>query len=103
VPPARRFLPSFLEVFINRLTAVRNAQRQPLLMNAYGYLGEIQSQTLADGEKLVYESGFDQSQRLESLKLTLPNGFTIRWQLTRNGFVRSWPRPPADLSAVPHR
>jgi YD repeat-containing protein len=88
---------------INRLTSVRNAQHQLLLLNTYGYLGEIQSQTLADGEKLVYESGFDQNQRLESLKLTLPNGYTIRWQLTRNGFIRSWPQPPADASAVLHR
>jgi YD repeat-containing protein len=87
---------------VNRLVAVRNAQHQPLLVNTYGFLGEILSQTLADGEKVQYESGYNQDHRLMSLKLTLPNGYTILWQLTRNGFVRSWPQPPADAGTGLH-
>jgi len=83
----------------NRLTAVRDARHRPLLVNTYGYLGEILSQSLADGEKLLYEYGYDQDHKLASLKLTLPNGYTILWQLTRNGYVRSWPKPPENASA----
>jgi YD repeat-containing protein len=86
----------------NRLTAVRDARHHPLLVNTYGYLGEIRSQTMADGEKLLYESGYDQDHRLTMLKMTLPNGYTILWQLTRNGFVRSWPRPPANSGSGVH-
>jgi YD repeat-containing protein len=84
----------------NRLTAVRDARHHPLLVNTYGYLGEIRSQILADGEKLLYESGYDQDHRLTMLKMTLPNGYTILWQLTRNGFVRSWPQPPANSATA---
>jgi YD repeat-containing protein len=80
----------------NRLTAVRDAHHRPLLVNTYGYLGEILSQTLADGEKLLYESGYNQDHKLTMLTLTLPNGYTILYQLTRYGFVRSWPQPPAN-------
>jgi hypothetical protein len=80
---------------------VRNAQHRPLLVNIYGFLGEIQSQTLANGDKLLYESGYDENHKLVSLKLTLPNCYTILWQLTRNGFVRSWPRPPDQAGADP--
>ncbi len=87
----------------NRLVAVRNAQHRPLLVNAYGDMGEIRSQTLANGEKLQYESGYDENHKLVSLKLTLPNGYTILWQLTRNGFVRSWPQPPADAGTGDYR
>ena len=36
----------------NRLTYVRDAQHRALLANTYGYLGEIRSQTLADGRQL---------------------------------------------------
>lgn len=86
---------------LNRLITVRNAQHRPLLVNAYGDLGEIQSQTLANGERLQYESGYDENQKLVSLKLTLPNGYTILWQLTRNGFVRSWTKPPAEIAKKP--
>jgi YD repeat-containing protein len=86
---------------LNRLITVRNAQHRPLLVNAYGDLGEIQSQTLANGERLQYESGYDENQKLASLKLTLPNGYTILWQLTRNGFVRSWPKPPDEMLKKP--
>jgi len=87
----------------NRLTTVRDGRHRPLLVNTYGFLGEIQSQTLADGEKLLYESGYDQNHKLQSLKLTLPNGYTILWQLTRYGFTRSWPEPPANDGAEIHR
>jgi len=84
---------------MNRLTTVRNAQHRPLLVNEYGDMGEIRSQTLADGEKLLYESGYDENQKLASLKLTLPNGYTILWQRTRDGFIRYLPKPSTDGSA----
>jgi YD repeat-containing protein len=83
----------------NRLTAVRDAQHHPLLLNTYGYLGEIRSQTLADGEKLLYESGYEENHKLVSLRLIMPNGYTILWQLTRSGFMRSWPKPTVDAGA----
>jgi len=79
---------------VNRLTSVLDAQGRPLLLNKYGYLGEIQSQTLADGSKFVYNTGWNESRRLDYLKLTLPNGYTIEWNLTRDGLTRSWPQPP---------
>jgi hypothetical protein len=47
--------------------------------------------SLADGRKLLYESGYDESHKLDYLKLTLPNGYTIEWLLTHNGFTRSLP------------
>jgi YD repeat-containing protein len=78
----------------NRLISVFDAHRKPLLVNTYGYLGEIQSQTLADGRKLSYESGYSENRKLDYLKLTLPNGYTIEWWLTRYGFTRSWPQAP---------
>jgi YD repeat-containing protein len=81
----------------NRMTSVLDGQHRPLLVNTYGYLGEIRSQTLADGGKLLYESGYDENHRLDDIKITLPNGYVIEWLLTRNGFVRSWP----ELSAHP--
>jgi YD repeat-containing protein len=86
----------------NRLMAVRDGKHRLLLANKYGYLGEIQSQTLADGEKFIYENGYDQDHKLQSLKLILPNGYTILWQLTRNAFIRSWPQLPANDGAVNH-
>lgn len=86
----------------NRLTSVLDAQGRPLLINKYGYLGEIQSQTLADGSSLVYNAGYNENHRMDYLKLTLPNGYTIEWQLTRNGFTRSWPQPPRRLDASAH-
>lgn len=88
---------------LNRLIAVRNTQHRPLLLNVYGDVGEIQSQTLANGEKLVYESGYDENQKLASLKLTLPNGYTILWQRTRDGFIRYLPMPPAEGSSQTSR
>jgi YD repeat-containing protein len=85
----------------NRLIAIRDGDHHPLLVNTYGFLGEIQSQTLANGDKLLYESGYDENHKLVSLKLTLPNRYTILWQLTRSGFVRSWPQPPDQASDDP--
>ena len=84
---------------LNRLVTVRNAQHSPLLVNVYGDMGEIRSQTLANGEKLQYESGFDEDQKLASLKLTLPNGYSILWQRTRDGFIRYLPQPPAKTES----
>jgi YD repeat-containing protein len=86
----------------NRLTVVRDAQHRALLINKYGYLGEMLSQTLADGTKLLYENGFDENHKLTSLKLTLPNGYVIFWQKTRNGLVRSWPQAPDHAVADTH-
>lgn len=80
---------------LNRLVAIRDAQHRPLLVNVYGDSGEIRSETLANGEQIQYESGFDENQKLASLKLALPNGYTILWQRTRDGFVRYLPKPPA--------
>jgi hypothetical protein len=74
-----------------------DAQHLPRLLNKYGYLGEIQSQTLADGRKLLYETGYDESHQLDYLKLTLPDGYSIEWRLTRNGLTRSWPQAPRSL------
>jgi YD repeat-containing protein len=85
---------------LNRLVTVRNTQRRPLLVNVYGDLGEIRSQTLANGEKLLYESGFDENQKLVSLKLTLPNGYSILWQRTREGFIRYLPQPPSETGSI---
>lgn len=82
---------------VNRLTSVLDAQHLPRLLNKYGYLGEIQSQTLADGRKLLYETGYDESHQLDYLKLTLPDGYSIEWRLTRNGLTRSWPQAPRSL------
>jgi YD repeat-containing protein len=81
----------------NRLTSVLDRRHRPLLTNTYGFLGEIRSQTLADGRKLVYVSGYDESHRLDYLKLTLPNGYTIEWNLTRYGFTSSLPTPPLSV------
>jgi YD repeat-containing protein len=84
----------------NRLTFVLDAQHRLRLLNTYGYLGEMESQTLADGRKLLYESGYDESHRLDYLKLTLPNAYTIEWRLTRNGLTRSWPQAPRSLDTT---
>jgi YD repeat-containing protein len=86
----------------DRLTAVLDAHHRPLLTNTYGFVGEIRSQTLADGRKLVYEPGYDDSHRLDYLKLTLPNGYTVDWYLTRYGFTTSLPVPPLSVGAGLH-
>ncbi len=78
----------------NRLISVLDAHHRPVLVNTYGYLGEIQSQTLADGRKLSYEGGYGENHKLDYLKVTLPNGYAIEWWLTRDGFTRSWPKAP---------
>ncbi len=87
---------------VNRLTVVRDAQHRPLLTNTYGFLGEIRSQTLADGEQILYETGFREDRKMESLKLTFPNGYTIFWLLTRNGLTRNWPQGPSGSSSDLH-
>jgi hypothetical protein len=86
----------------NQLTSVLDAHHRPVLINTYGALGEIRSQTLANGEKILYESGYDEHTRLTYLKLTLPNGYLIQWQLTKYGFVRSWPQAPAGIGSASH-
>ena len=76
---------------VNQMTRVLDGQHRPLLVNDYGYVGELRSQTLADGSKMVYESGYDDQRRLEEFKATLPNGYSIQWMNTRNGFVAGLP------------
>ena len=73
-------------------------ENRVILENKYGDLGEIQSQTLADGEKL-FDTGYDIDHVIVSLKLTLPNGYTILWQRTGNGFVCYMPKPSANTGA----
>ena len=85
---------------VNRLTSVLDAQHRPLLINRYGYLGKIQSQTLADGRQLLYHTGYDESHRMDYFKLTLPNAYTIEWNLTGNGLTRSWPQAPHSLGTA---
>lgn len=84
----------------SRLTSVLDAQHRPLLVNTYGYVGEVLSQTLADGRKLTYDSHFDASRLANYVKLTLPDGYTIVWDLTRDGLTRSWPQAPPSLNAT---
>jgi len=88
---------------MNRLTSVLDAQHKPLLVNTYGLIGEVLTQTLADGRKLTYDSKFKESRLLDYFKLTLPDGYTIEWELTRDGLTRSWPQAPPALDAtLPH-
>jgi YD repeat-containing protein len=79
---------------LNRMTAVLDAERRPVLVNTYGYLGEVTSQTLADGRKLLYEYGWDSNQRLTYVKFTDPRGYSIDWWQGPNGFTRSLPQLP---------
>jgi YD repeat-containing protein len=85
----------------DRLTAVLDRQRLLLLRNTYNTVGDIASQTLANGERFLYQSGYNARQQLASLKLTLPNGYTIEWMLTADGFSRSWPRPAPQPAQTP--
>ena len=79
---------------LNRLTAVLDARRRPRLLNTYGYSGDIRSQTLANGQKLLYHGVYNSSSGLVGLKLTLPNGYVIDWSLTSDGYSQSWPHAP---------
>jgi YD repeat-containing protein len=79
---------------INRLTTILDARGRPLLQNSYGDMGEITSQTLADGRKLLYEYGWDENRKPSYLKLTDPHGYVIQWWGTRNGFLWSLPELP---------
>jgi YD repeat-containing protein len=79
----------------NRLTAVIDADHRPLLINRYDAQGEIVSQTLADGGQLRYRLGYYENHQLGSLSLTLPNGYVLEWQRTREGLTLSWPKSPA--------
>jgi hypothetical protein len=72
-----------------------------LLVNVYDDMGEIRSQTLADGRRLLYENGHDEKHNIDDVKLTLPDGYVIRWILTRNGFKRFWPEPRTNDVATP--
>jgi len=79
---------------INRMTTVLDAKGHPLLVNTYGYLGEVTSQTLADKRKLRYEYGWDSNQKLTELKFTDPQGYVIEWRRGRDGFTQSLPHLP---------
>jgi YD repeat-containing protein len=87
----------------NRLTTVRNGERRVLLVNAYNTVGDVVSQTLANGERLVYQPGYNARRQLASLKLMLPNDYTVDWLLTADGLSRSWPQSPRPASATPGR
>ena len=77
----------------NQLTVVRNAERKTMLVNEYGHVGEILSQTLADGRRLTYEYGWN-DRDVSLLRVTLPDGYMIEWNETSYGFIQSWPRRP---------
>jgi uncharacterized protein RhaS with RHS repeats len=79
---------------INRMTTVLDAKGHPFLVNTYGYLGEVTSQTLADKRRLLYEYGWDSNQRLTFLKFTDPQGYVIEWWRGPDGFTRSLPHLP---------
>lgn len=85
---------------LNQLTAVLNAQRQPILSNAYGPRGEVESQTLADGSKIRYVPRFDERRRLTFLQLVLPNGYSIKWKMTAYGLIREFPAAPGTPEAA---
>ncbi len=79
---------------VNRLTSVLDSTGRPLLVNTYGYLGEVTSQTLADHRKLRYEYGFDEKQRSDEVDFTDDHGYVTRWMRGRDGFYGSLPQPP---------
>jgi YD repeat-containing protein len=85
----------------HQLIAVLDAQHHALLTNKYGYAGELRSQTLADGRTLIFQPEYNEFHKLVYLKLTLPDGYSIVWMLTRNGFTESWPQPPISAAAPP--
>jgi YD repeat-containing protein len=79
---------------VNRLTSVLDSKGRSLLVNTYGYLGEVTSQTLADHRKLRYEYGFDEKQRSDEVTFTDDHGYVTRWMRGRDGFYGSLPQPP---------
>jgi YD repeat-containing protein len=79
---------------VNRLTAVLDSTGRPLLVNTYGYLGEVTSQTLADHRTLRYAYGFDQNQKSNEVTFTDDRGYVTRWMRGRDGFYGSLPRAP---------
>lgn len=81
---------------VNRLTAVLDSTGRPLLVNTYGYLGEVTSQTLADHRTLRYEYGFDENQKSNEVTFTDDHGYVTRWMRGRDGFYESLPRPPGQ-------
>ena len=81
---------------INRLTAVLDEKRRPVLLNVYGYMGEITSQTLADGRKLSYEYGWDENHRPYRCEFTDPNGYTIQCWQVRGRSLCSLPERPRE-------
>jgi YD repeat-containing protein len=79
---------------VNRLTSVLDSKGRSLLVNTYGYLGEVTSQTLADHRKLRYEYGFDEKERCDEVDCTDDHGYVTRWMRGRDGFYGSLPQPP---------
>jgi YD repeat-containing protein len=84
----------------SRLIRIQNARHETILANSYDIADLLTSQTLADGGKILYEYWFNQEHTLAFVRITFPNQFSIVWQLTRFGFVRTWPRPPANPAAA---
>jgi YD repeat-containing protein len=79
---------------VNRLTSVVDSSGRQFLVNTYGYVGEVTSQTLADGRILRYRYGFDQNQRPTDVIFTDDLGYVTRWMRGRDGFYGSMPQPP---------
>lgn len=74
----------------NRLVQMSDAGGRPLLVNAYGSLSEVTSQTLSDGRRRRFDYGFDEQRRLSSVLVTDDLGYTTRW--TRGN--ATLPMPP---------
>jgi YD repeat-containing protein len=85
---------------LNQLTGVLDAQHQPLLTNTYGPRGEVVSQTLADGSKIRYVARFDERRRLIFFQVVLPNGYSIKWNMTAYGLLRDFPAAPGTPEAA---
>jgi YD repeat-containing protein len=77
---------------VNRLTSVLDSEGRPLLVNTYGYLGEVRSQTLADSRRLRFEYGFDDHQKVSVVVFTDDLGYTRRWMRGRDGFYATLPQ-----------
>ncbi len=75
-----------------RLTAVLDAKGNRELSLAYGYLGEITTETLADGRTLRFKYRFDATRALISLVLTDDQGFVTQWTSGQGGYCQSLPK-----------
>jgi len=76
---------------VNRLTTVRDAPGRKVLVNTYGYLGELTSQEMADHRTLRWEYGFDDRRTNSEVVFTDDLGYVTRWMRGRDGFYSSLP------------